>query len=76
MNVQWMSKAKCKGREDINFFPDKGQVPTEARRFCADCPVKTQCIDYAVVNNISDGVWGGTTPRERRVLRRQRGLVG
>jgi len=76
MSIGWMSRAKCKGRVDIDFFPDKGQPATQARRFCADCPVKTQCIEYAVVNNLRDGVWGGTTPMERRTMRRQRGLVG
>jgi WhiB family redox-sensing transcriptional regulator len=43
-----------------------------ARRICADCPVKDLCLEYALVNRIDHGVWGGCSERERRRLLRQR----
>ena len=36
-----------------------------AKRLCGRCPVKAACLDYAVTNGETDGVWGGLTPDER-----------
>ena len=35
---------------------------------CAGCLVRQPCLDYAIANRISHGVWGGLTGRERRAL--------
>jgi WhiB family redox-sensing transcriptional regulator len=43
-----------------------------ARRVCADCPVKTECLEYALANRIDHGVWGGTSERERRRILKAR----
>ncbi|MEZ5311676.1 MAG: WhiB family transcriptional regulator [Microthrixaceae bacterium] len=39
---------------------------------CATCPVKTQCLEYALANRIDHGVWGGTSERERRRILKRR----
>lgn len=75
-NVNWMTKAKCSGRNDIEFFPEKGYSGSEAKEFCGDCPVKVQCLNYAVKHNLRDGFWGGTSPMERRSIRRLRRTTG
>lgn len=56
------------------FFPDDGHKHKAklARRICATCPVAPDCLEYALDNFIRDGIWGGTSERERRVLQRQR----
>jgi len=69
--MSWMSRGSCRGLDTGIFFPELGQNATEAREICGACPVKISCMQYAVVNNLKDGVWGGTTPTERRVLRRK-----
>ena len=48
-----------------------------AKRICAACPVWPECLDYALSGadtwgGIATGIWGGTTPRERAGIRRQR----
>lgn len=69
----WMKQAKCRGEDSDIFFPDRGVNPHAARRICADCPVSTQCLDYAVQYNCRDGVWGGYTGQGlHRVLRQRR----
>lgn len=40
------------------------------RTVCDACPVKAECLEYAVVNEPDWGVWAGTTPRQRAFLRR------
>jgi hypothetical protein len=47
------------------------QVAT-ARAICARCPVTTQCREWAVRAGEPAGIWGGTTPDERRLLRARR----
>ncbi|TMK81786.1 MAG: WhiB family transcriptional regulator, partial [Actinobacteria bacterium] len=43
----------------------------EALSICATCPVRAQCLDYAIRNRETYGIWGGTTPDQRRRIRRE-----
>ncbi len=67
----WTTRAACRGiTEPDLFFLDHGQSPAQAKAVCAGCPVRQECLDYAVRWRINDGIWGGTTPRERRLISR------
>ena len=68
-----MAEAACAGRTDVEFFPAHGARPVAAKALCASCPVKEPCAAYAVEHGC-DGVWGGTTARERRSGAVARGL--
>jgi hypothetical protein len=50
------------------FFPGRGESAEPARQVCARCPVRQQCLDYAITSQISYGVWGGLAERDRRAL--------
>jgi WhiB family redox-sensing transcriptional regulator len=55
----------------------RGWTAAMARRICAPCPVRIDCLDYALAGadtwgGIATGIWGGTSPRERALLRRAR----
>ena len=56
------------------FFPDCKQQQKQsrlARTFCYECPVRVDCLMTALeANELVDGIWGGTTPRERRQLKK------
>ena len=46
-----------------------------AKSICAECPVRSECLEHALYSEDGNhGVWGGTTPRERKVMRRRRKL--
>lgn len=70
----------CLGVDPQVFFPDKprmGRNPAPdfyatARRICAACPVRGECLDYALHERIVHGFWGGLDPDQRAVIRRQR----
>lgn len=60
---------------DLNlFFPEDGhrQQAARARRVCAACPVAEDCLAYALDHFIRDGIWGGTTLRQREPMWRAR----
>lgn len=73
----WWEQAACRGEPAHLFFPDRGDAGNVrlARSICAECPVKLDCGSWAVEHNERFGMWGGTSPRERRVIRRRLGLV-
>ncbi len=75
MEESWMVDAKCRDMIPAVFFPSDGMGVEIARTICADCPVKAACLEYALVNRVDHGVWGGTSERERRRIARRRRLA-
>lgn len=64
----WQADAACLGLDAEMFHPDPDNDADAlpAKAICAQCPVSEVCLDYALARNEKDGVWGGTTARERR----------
>lgn len=69
---EWVEHAACSGVNPDLFFPDRGASLVDAQRVCACCPVRVDCLEYALETGEKFGVWGGKSERERRLLRRQR----
>ena len=76
MDTEWMADGKCRDLPPATFFPSDGVGVDVARLICADCPVRSACLEYALGNRIDHGVWGGASERERRRILRQRRLTG
>jgi WhiB family redox-sensing transcriptional regulator len=55
------------------FFPEEYEPSdvAQAKKVCNDCWIKDKCLAYALSINEKEGVWGGTTPKERRNIRRK-----
>lgn len=74
----WRAAGACLTADPDLFFPVAvGTVASRqiarAQRICASCPVKQQCLDFAMRTRESTGIWGGTTPEQRiRALRGRR----
>jgi WhiB family transcriptional regulator, redox-sensing transcriptional regulator len=66
--LEWQDQALCAETDPEAFFPELGQPARAAKRVCAACPVRTECLEYAVGNGVAFGIWGGLTERERRPL--------
>lgn len=45
----------------------------EAKALCSDCPYKVACFAYAMQNRDIQGIWGGTTAKDRAAIRKGRG---
>ncbi|HVM68196.1 MAG TPA: WhiB family transcriptional regulator [Acidimicrobiales bacterium] len=72
MDTEWMAEGRCSDVPPSVFFPSDGVGVDAARKICQDCEVKGLCLEYALVNRIDHGVWGGTSERERRRILRSR----
>lgn len=72
----WMAEGACRWTSPELFFPvGKGAGAVEqtarARAVCMGCTVRALCAEYALRNRIDHGVWGATSPGDRRSLRRR-----
>ena len=74
LRPHWMRKAACRGQGFDAWFTtdDVGEEAEVARRICAGCSVRSECLDYALDCSIRHGLWGGLSPRERSALKRRR----
>ncbi|MFG3323825.1 WhiB family transcriptional regulator [Streptomyces sp. NPDC048171] len=73
-DTSWHTRGACHGMDvedaDAVFFPgprDHEEI-AEAKELCGWCPVRRECLDFALENVLKEGVWGGLTEAERRPL--------
>ncbi|PIE27809.1 MAG: transcription factor WhiB [Micrococcales bacterium] len=69
--LDWQELALCAQTDPEAFFPEKGGSTREAKKVCASCEVRAQCLDYALANDERFGIWGGLSERERRRLKKR-----
>jgi len=67
----WTAEGLCRGMTDL-FYPARGDNEglNAAKAVCERCPVKAPCLEFAMVFEETEGVWGGTSGRDRRALRK------
>lgn len=73
---RWPQQGLCVGDDPEKWFPVHGKDPNLAasRMICAACPVKLQCLEFALETQSDDGVFGGLSGAERVRLRSERGI--
>jgi WhiB family transcriptional regulator, redox-sensing transcriptional regulator len=70
----WHLEAACRGPESALFFPptfgerrdEREMRETRAKAICAECAVRTECLEFALRVREPHGIWGGLTESERR----------
>lgn len=71
-SLKWQDDAECAEIASEFFFPDEDNPIAGnykvAERICAVCPVKVQCLEYAISNDERFGMWGGLKPKDRSRL--------
>lgn len=69
---EWGDLAACRDAPDPDvFFPLSGRSSPSARVFCQDCPVTEECLAHALSLPEKFGIWGGTSERERKSLKKR-----
>lgn len=76
--MRWQELAQCRG-VDVNIFvPAEGtrgmgpSLYSKARNYCDNCVVQSECLEFAIAEDLANGMYGGMTPRERRIFARNR----
>ncbi|TQN27753.1 WhiB family redox-sensing transcriptional regulator [Haloactinospora alba] len=77
----WVAQGACRQYDPELFFPvgtDGPGLDTAelAKAICRTCTVRQQCLLWALRSGEAHGVWGGTTPEERRLMRRELAPAG
>lgn len=72
----WRSRAACREVDPELHQPIGESGPAllqveDAKAVCRGCPVEARCLAWALETNQGFGVWGATTPSERRALKRR-----
>lgn len=70
--MNWLERAECRDVDPELFFPPVGGEVGEAKAVCARCPVRDECLDWAIATPVTAGIFGGLTWQERKALRAER----
>lgn len=68
--MSWQKLAACKEAEPDMFHPEEAHHPGRAKKICAGCPVKKECLEFCLkVESPSArfGVWGGLSAYDREI---------
>lgn len=67
---EWPNRAACRDHDRELFFPDTPGETIFAKRICQGCPVKNECLEWALEVEAGEpesyGVFGGMAARTRR----------
>lgn len=67
---EWMQLAECAFVDPELWYPhEKGDPGIQAKRICRRCPVRIECLQYALDNDEQHGIWGGKSRQERSKLK-------
>lgn len=67
----WQDGAACNQAGTKHFFNEDERRSYKVmgwREFCPGCPVRADCLAFAILGDEQWGVWGGFTPNQRRAL--------
>jgi WhiB family redox-sensing transcriptional regulator len=68
----WHQHAACRGMGHGAFVRGEKADYGPTRELCGGCPVRQECLEAALADDSLVGLWGNTTERERREIRRRR----
>src|SRR5262245_4400631 len=67
-DMTWRVRGVCQAVDPEVFFPAPSEPADAAVALCRTCDVQGACLAWALQVGDCHGVWGATTPRERRAM--------
>jgi WhiB family redox-sensing transcriptional regulator len=67
-DAAWRARGVCQSVDPETFFPAPSEPADAAVALCRTCDVQGACLAWALEVGDCHGVWGATTPRERRAM--------
>lgn len=74
-NQDWVKQAACRGMDTNFFFPERGEIcktNNPIKAVCDRCPVRRECLEYALENEEPFGWWGGKSEIQLKNMRKMR----
>lgn len=74
---EWMEEGLCAQSDPDAWYPGEGGSPVPAQEICngrerePGCPVRDECLAYALANDERFGVWGGLSEKQRKKLKQR-----
>jgi hypothetical protein len=68
LDPAWRTRGLCQSVDPETFFPAPSEAADAAVALCRTCDVQGSCLAWALDVGDCHGVWGATTPRERRAM--------
>lgn len=68
LDTSWRAQGACQAVDPETFFPAPSEPADTAVALCRGCDVQGACLAWALEGGDCHGVWGATTPRERRAM--------
>ncbi len=74
--TEWQQRGLCRAEDSTVFFPpshfehkpEREAREAKAKAICERCPVRVECLDWALTVREPHGVWGGRSEIERKHL--------
>ena len=74
--TDWQHRGLCRASDSTVFFPpahfehkpEREAREAKAKAICAGCPVRGQCLEWALAVREPHGVWGGRSESERKQM--------
>lgn len=75
---EWASRGLCRSADDLDLWFEVSVATThqtanatavaEAKTHCGFCPVRDECLSWALDHEEPFGIWGGKTTEERKAI--------
>lgn len=73
----WRRQGLCWGMDPDLWYPARGVNGDAAIAVCRTCPVRAECLEWALTNGETEfGIWGGVPAIQRRRIRAARRRQG
>lgn len=74
LTPDWRSWAACRGEDTELFFTEGSTAAAitrrgEAKSICCQCPVRSDCLAWALAARLTYGIYGGHTAKEREAMK-------
>lgn len=76
LSTEWQHRGLCRAIDSEIFFPpaqfehkpEREAREAKAKAICAACPVRVECLTWALSVREPHGVWGGASESERKQM--------
>jgi WhiB family redox-sensing transcriptional regulator len=76
LSTEWQQHGLCRATDSAVFFPpahfehkpEREAREAKAKAICMRCPVRVECLEWALAVREPHGVWGGHSESERKQI--------